>query len=155
MKPPCTRATHARRNRPFRSKADAMGRARSSWLCTACRRIISEKPKGKCDCGGAYTYFPSRIELERASQLLILQDNSVIRALKFHPRFDLKVNGEVIGRYVADSRYEQIDRSEPTRPGWRLTVEDVKPKRFMTDLAKWKIKHFNAQYPGVVVSFIR
>ena len=61
-----------------------------------------------------------------------------ITRLRFQPKFDLIVNGIVIGKYIADSDYYEDGK---------YCVEDVKGSLRHTDnLSKWKIKHFEAQY---------
>lgn len=80
----------------------------------------------------------SEAEAHRGASLLMLQDRGVITKLRFQPRFPLNVNNTKICNYVADADYYN-DKGE-------YIVEDTKPPKFMTDLSKHKIKHFQLQY---------
>jgi len=73
----------------------------------------------------------------------MLNDRGVIKRLRFQPRFALEVKGQKICTYVADADYYT--------PEGEYIVEDTKPPKFMTDLAKHKIKHFQAQY-GITIT---
>lgn len=61
--------------------------------------------------------FASKAEARRYGELKLLEKAGEIRHLELQPKFDLTVNGEKIGRYVADFRY---------REGTESVVEDVK-----------------------------
>jgi hypothetical protein len=50
--------------------------------------------------------------------------------------------GGLVGHYISDFDYNE---------GGKMKIIDVKPKGFMTDLAKWKIKHFNREYAPLEV----
>ena len=93
---------------------------------------------------------PSRIERERAATLLLLQDRGKIDRLRFHPRYDLKIDGIKVTTYVADAEYFDTERR-------KTVVEDTKPEKYMDDLAKLKIGLFNALNAkhGLSVSFHR
>lgn len=123
--------------RRFRTKVEGLQASSGAYLCLKCREV---RPKKLCGCGAAaeqVLYFPSRLERQRAAALRVRQDRGTIDRLKFHPRYDLHVNGHKIGVYEADSIYRQ---------NGAFVVEDCKPPKWMTDLAKWKIRHFNAEY---------
>jgi hypothetical protein len=74
-----------------------------------------------------------------------------IECLELQPVFHLSVSrgalvgGEVIGKYVADFRYYDMDSG-------RDVVEDV--KGFKTELYRWKKKHVEAQY-GLEITEVR
>lgn len=80
--------------------------------------------------------------MHRGAMLLTLEGSGKITKLKFHPRFDLKVNGVKVGVYTADAEYYNH--------AGKYVVEDSKPEKFMTDVARLKIKLFQAIY-GVEV----
>lgn len=61
--------------------------------------------------------FDSRAEAARYGVLLMQQRAGLIANLEVHPRFRLEVNGELVGHYRADFRYD--------RDGVQV-VEDVK-----------------------------
>lgn len=85
----------------------------------------------------------SEREMKRGAQLLLLQEGGVISKLRFQPRFALIVNNMKLGHYVADADYYN-DKGE-------YVVEDTKPDDWMDNMAKWKIRHFQAQY-GITVN---
>ena len=86
---------------------------------------------------GSRTY-DSKREAEVCEQLRMLERAGEIHDLTLQPRYQLHVNGTLIGAYVADARY--IDK------GGRLHVIDIKSKATMTPLFRWKRKHFEAEY---------
>ena len=105
--------------RPFRSQADALGRA---------KKVERDGHK-----------FDSKIEAARYGELSLLAKAGKISAIKVHPRFDLHAaGGKMVGTYVADFQYVKL--------GGEWVVEDVKPVGFMTPLSRWKIRHFEAEY---------
>lgn len=112
-----TAYTNARRH--FTSRNDGLNRRKGDHL----------------DHNGKSIYFPSKIELKRAAELIMLERLGKIGRLKFHPRFDLVVEGLRVGTYVADSQYLEAGK---------MIVEDVKPEKFMTDVARLKIRLFDA-----------
>lgn len=87
--------------------------------------------------------FASKLEAKRWQELCLLEKAGEIHSIHCQPRYKLKVNGEVIGSYVAD--FEYIESGG-------LCIEDC--KGFDTPLSKWKRKHFTAQY-GREVRLIR
>jgi hypothetical protein len=117
-------------------------------VCTHClfdsAKTFDKCPNPNCGVSGLRVYFPSRAEHVRAAQLINMQADGKITGLKFHPRFDLKVEGEKICTYVADSQYY--------RDG-KMILEDVKPPGdFIDGLADLKISLFNAVHKKLGVS---
>jgi hypothetical protein len=96
--------------------------------------------------------FASKAEARRYSELLLLAKAGKIECLELQPVFHLSVSrgalvgGEVIGKYVADFRYYDMDSG-------RDVVEDV--KGFKTELYRWKKKHVEAQYGIEIVEIGR
>ena len=115
----------------FTSRRDGYNRAIATWHCRACNHHQQEKMT-VCDrCGtDAVTHFPSLIEHKRGCELLLLATRGLIRNLKFHPRYDLKVEMTKVCTYVADSEYLDVETT-------KTVVEDVKP-------VGWKIDRFSA-----------
>lgn len=62
--------------------------------------------------------FDSRAEARRYSELIILERAGEIKSLCLQPVFQLLVNGERIGKYIADFKYLDQDGN--------IIVEDVK-----------------------------
>lgn len=97
--------------------------------------------------------FDSIAEHGRACELKILRDKGEIEDLVYQPRFDLHAHnfetGEPvkIGTYVGDFSYFETVKNKDgfTLKDW--VVEDVKNKAMMTtDISKWKLKHYQAEY---------
>ena len=82
--------------------------------------------------------------MKRGAQLLLKQDQGAIARLRFHPRYDLVVNGRHLCEYVADAEYLLED-------GKTIIYEDTKPKDWTDKLAVLKISLFEALY-GVTVT---
>jgi hypothetical protein len=97
--------------------------------------------------------FDSKAEAARWQQLRLLEKAGKVRELTRQVRIPLFAwRGEgwadddvLVGHYVADFDYWDQDK------GCRVT-EDV--KGMITDLSKWKLKHFAAQY-GRAVQIVR
>lgn len=87
--------------------------------------------------------FSSTAEGTRYNELKWRKSAGEIRGLRLQPKYDLHVNGVLIGRYVPDFDYYENDK---------LVVEDV--KGFKTDLYSWKKKHFEAEY-GIKLTEVR
>ena len=128
----------------FRSKLDGIQKARGAWLCTSCRAVSPVKGTF-CRCGVVPTYFPSQRELNRAVELLLAERAGAITGLKFHPRYELWVNGRKVATYVADASY--VEDSLPV-------VEDTKPVGFMTPEARLRIDLFEACYAPLKVRIV-
>lgn len=128
----------------FTSKIDAFQRSKGTHLCIDCRYSQSQT-FGDCpQCQSKNRkFFPSKTELKRAASLLLLQDAGEINSLRFHPRYDLIVNGRKIGTYVADAEYRRSDG--------KIIHEDTKSPEFVDKLSQLKIKLFEAIY-GVEVT---
>lgn len=124
---------------------------------------VTVSPQGKIQKGKRSKYrakpcmvhgrrFDSQAEAKRYQQLL-LQGVWLgqIRNLELQPSFPLHgANGEQIGVYRADFRYENrvLARYFNDDPTWVDVVEDVKGVR--TALYRWKKKHFEAEY-GITI----
>jgi hypothetical protein len=137
-------------NKP-RSKADFRAMAKKNHMCLSCfhyqTAIFVECPK--CGVKGMREYFPSMVELSRASTLIHMQLRGDISNLRFHPKYDLIVEGVKVCRYEGDSEYRQNGKT---------VVEDVKANGdFMEDLAKLKIALFDALHAkhGIKVKIYR
>lgn len=92
----------------------------------------------RTECGGIV--FASRREAARYQTLLAEQQAGRISGLEVQPQYPLSVvqpNGVtvVIGRYIADFRYQRDGRT---------VIEDS--KGIATDFYKWKRRHAEAQY---------
>lgn len=92
--------------------------------------------------------FASKAEGRRYAELKMLEKAGKITGLGLQPIFKLRaMNGEVIGKYVADFDYWlQHGNGAAT-----YTVEDV--KGFKTELYRWKAKHMKAEH-GITISEI-
>lgn len=128
-----------RGNPNLRTAEDWRQMAIKNHLCTACLHYQAEiwKTCPKCSAPeGNREYMPSMAELKRASQLIHAVRAGRITHLRFHPRYDLKVDGVKVCAYEADAEY---------REGGKTIVEDTKPEGdFMEQSAKLKIALFNA-----------
>lgn len=73
--------------------------------------------------------FDSKKEARRYGQLKLLEHAGRIKELELKPRYELAVNGVLIGRYTGDFRYLEL-----VKDAWLLIVEDVKGySRFARD----------------------
>lgn len=134
-----------------RTKEEWRKKAKKNHMCTACLhyQTATFKECPKCGAKDMRVFFPSMAELSRASTLIHMQVRGEISDLRFHPRFDLMVEGQKAAVYEADSMYRQ---------GVKTIVEDVKPEGdFMEDLAKLKIKLFDILHAkhGLSVKIVR
>lgn len=82
--------------------------------------------------------FDSKKEMQRYSELKLLETAGEISQLELQPSFEIVVNGQRICKYRADFRYIEFGRP---------IVEDV--KGFKTPVYKLKAKLFKALYPEV------
>ena len=118
-----------------------MNRAKRVHCCTACLHNQEKTFKECPNCGieGMRVYFPSQAEHIRAAQLIMLQKTGRISQLKFHPRYDLIVEGTKICAYEADCSYIENGKQ---------IIEDTKPEGtdFIDPIAKFKISLFNALF---------
>jgi hypothetical protein len=112
------------------------------YYCKKCGRPVRD-----CGCGPDVEpiHFASLMEGRRAAQLILLRNLGKITQLRFHPKYELKVNGKVVGSYVADFDYIDVDR------GNKLKIEEVKPENWekFDKTAKLKIALFEACYASV------
>jgi len=86
--------------------------------------------------------FDSKREAAHYAELKLLEKAGHVNAIEVHPRFNLHATGSdgikrKIGQYEADFRYWCCRRKE-------RVVCDV--KGYFTDLSRWKIRHFEAEY---------
>lgn len=95
--------------------------------------------------------FASQAEARRYVELLRLGDAGCLRNLELQPRFALMSNGERVGWYVGDFRYEEAMNIHGPAPTytlhgveWRDVLEDVKGMK--TPVYRLKKKLFEAQY---------
>jgi len=117
--------------------------AKRHHFCLDCRYHQSEKYVSCPSCGSKNRqYFPSDTELKRGASLMLQRDMGEITGLRFQPRYKLEVNGKEIAEYRADAEYY--------RGGMKI-IEDSKPPNYMDDLAKIKIRLFEALY-GITVT---
>jgi hypothetical protein len=86
--------------------------------------------------------FGSKAEHRRYEYLLLNQKAGTISELKTQVRFELIVNGVLIGHFVCDSQY---------RENGKMVVEDVKANQ--TPLSKWQHKLMKACF-GIDVRLI-
>lgn len=126
----------------FKSKTDAMGRAKRRHVCLDCRHFQPKIFKKCPECGSTNRqYFMSEAEHKRGMTLMLMLRNGSITRLRFQPRYDLKVNGHKITTYTADAEYYEGD-------AW--IVEDTKPATFIDKTAEIKMKLFEAIH-GVTI----
>jgi Protein of unknown function (DUF1064) len=91
--------------------------------------------------------FDSLAEAQEYGVLVLRLKRGEIRNLELQPAYDLFAAGcqTRIGQYRADFAYDELDKDASWGQAvWRAVTEDV--KGFVTPLARWKIKHANAQY---------
>ena len=88
--------------------------------------------------------FDSRKEASRYQELLWMQAAGVICHIELQPRYDLVVNGNKLGFYRADFRYEE------TKSGQVIT-EDVKSPVTKTAVYQLKKKLVKALYGVEIV----
>lgn len=137
----------------FTSKSEGMSRAKRVHVCTAClhNQTATFTTCPACQVNGMRVYFPSSAEHLRAVELITLFKYGKIGTLKFHPRFDLIVNGRKICAYEADASYIDLRTM-------KTVIEDTKPfGDFMDAIAELKISLFNAlnQKHSLEVTLIR
>ncbi len=124
----------------FKNKADARSRAKRTHLCLSCLHNQPKTFKDCPQCGSQNRVFmPSRAEHLRAVALIQKQVRGEISQLKFHPAFDLVIEGTKVCKYVADVQYVENGKQ---------IVEDTKAtgSDFIEPLAELKIAVFNALF---------
>ena len=94
--------------------------------------------------------FASKAEAKRYQQLLLLQEQNLIKNLQLQPKFLLqekfKKNGKTYRKieYIADFMYEENGKE---------VVEDV--KGWKTDIFKLKLKLFEYKYPELTLKITK
>lgn len=91
--------------------------------------------------------FDSKKEAIRWTQLKLRERAGDIRDLKRQVPFQLKVGEVVIGKLILDLVYFDCNLNE-------TVYEDVKSPVTITQLFKWKRKHFEAQYGFKITLFM-
>lgn len=135
----------------FRTPSKASGsqigkRTKKMVVCLKCNRAKQDcKTRTPCpDCGDKLVTFDSTGEWKQWLILLNAEKSGVITELERQLRMPLKTpNGNIIGHYVVDYKFKENGRD---------IYGDYKGGA-MTELAAWKIKHFNAQHDTEVVIF--
>lgn len=129
--------------RPKRNKYGA----KASYRCMACgSSAIYASACQSCNTAGQVRRFDSMAEARRYDELRVMQLAGGITDLRCQVDFPISVEGESIGKYVADFSYQ--------RQG-ALVVEDIKGgKATDTALSKFKRKAVKAQY-GITVTVVR
>lgn len=84
--------------------------------------------------------FHSKKEAEDYKKLKILLQSGEIKYLELQPKFELRVNGDLICRYIADFRYERTGSD-------KVVVRDTKGMK--TPEFRIKEKLFRALYPDI------
>lgn len=135
-------------NYKFKSKFDAVRRAKRVYVCKMCETWHTSGKPTRCldqNCRhDDFIHFGSHAEARRYAELRLLENHGNISKLELQPSFPIDMNGVKICTYRADFAYHK---------GSERIVEDVKPKGFMTDVAKLKIKLASAQY-GVEIKIV-
>ena len=135
--------------RPVRNFAGSKkigAKPKKAWICMTCGAWFDKLPAKVSQCRGSGVtahrtdaqHFPSQAEAGYYMELRLLEKAGLIKNLICQPVFLLIANGVPIGKYVADFQYTD------NRDGKQKTV-DVKGN-ILTDIAKWKIRHAEAQY---------
>jgi len=83
--------------------------------------------------------FDSRKEADHYRDLLLMERAGLIRNIELQPRYDLIVNGQKLGFYRGDFRYEEVATGE-------LVTEDVKSPATKTPVYQLKKKLVKALY---------
>lgn len=94
----------------------------------------------KTECAAGHLH-DSKIEARRCDDLHALVAAGRISDLELQPRFDVRVNGDLICKYLADFAWRQDDLR---------VVEDV--KGVTTRIFNLKKKLVEATHPGVVIT---
>ena len=91
--------------------------------------------------------FDSKKEANRWFQLKLMEKAGEVRELGRQVPFVLRVSENVIGKIVLDLVYYDEKLAE-------MVYEDVKSPATITQLFKWKRKHFEAQYGLKITLFM-
>lgn len=87
--------------------------------------------------------FDSKKEHKRYCELRMLARAGKIKSLEVHPRFSIKVNGQLITTYEADFSYYETQDGTIKTP-YQYIVEDVKSQATKTLLYELKKKLMKA-----------
>ena len=87
--------------------------------------------------------FDSKSEATRYGTLKLLERARQVRGVTCHPEFDLKVNGQMVGRYSPDFSYFENGRQ---------IVDDV--KGVITEAASLRMRLFQACHPDIELRII-
>lgn len=130
----------------YRNNTDGVRSAIRVYICKKCAVWHLRKNPGSCEgCGhDEFIHFGSQPEAIRYAELVMLQNNGNISDLHLQPSFPISINGVKITTYRGDFAYKENGDQ---------IYEDVKPKGFMTEMAKLKIKMASATY-GVVIKIV-
>ena len=90
--------------------------------------------------------FDSKKEAKRYHELKMLQAAGEVWKLEIQPRIPLMVNGQKIGTYIGDFRYELSDGT--------IVIEDVKSPATKTPVYNLKKKILATYNPPVVITEI-
>jgi len=90
--------------------------------------------------------FDSKKEAKRYHELKLLQAAGEVWKLELQPRIPLMVNGQKVGTYIADFKYETSDG--------KVVIEDVKSPATKTPVYNLKKKILATYNPPVVISEI-
>lgn len=102
--------------------------------------------------------FDSKAEARHYGELSMRLKIGEIRELVLQPRFELwafaldPAVAQLVGVYVADFQYEELDKEAWGAAVWRVVVADVKGVR--TALYCWKKRHMMAQH-GIKIREVR
>jgi hypothetical protein len=112
------------------------------------RKLIRKRPRYTAKRGMVDDIrFGSQRELRRYKDLKVMQAGGVISDLKIHPRYDLHVNGVLLG-------FAEIDFEYWCHCENRKVYEDVKDRKkntsTRTPIFRWKAKHLLAEH-GITV----
>ena len=88
--------------------------------------------------------FASKAEAKRDAELLLLGRANKIHGIQRQPKFDLRVTGRLICRYVGDWSYRDGPAREHNSP---LVVEDCKGVQTPAFKIKWALA--KALYPAI------
>jgi hypothetical protein len=117
--------------------------AKPTMYCTACAYtwpaedgMQCHAPKSKCGNARAIR-FASKREFQRYIELLIQEKAGVIRDIELQPAFAMKVNGQLICKYIADYAYIDVIAG-------KRVVEDAKSKATRTPVYSIKKKLLKA-----------
>lgn len=94
----------------------------------------------KTECAAGHLH-DSKIEARRCDDLHALAAAGRITRLEQQPRFDVRINGDLVCKYIADFAWQQDDLK---------VVEDV--KGMVTPIFNLKKKLVEATHPGVVIT---